>query len=435
MNAMDLLSRWSTLSLEEIAKDIEAGENSDAIEQLFGADEAAELQSVALIPQTKGLRGAVVLLPGFMGSVLRSIRGMTSLMWINPLLFLKGEANLLELNREGTRDAAPQVDIVPVGAEKMTYLKIGLILHRHFDLYEFPYDWRRRVEFNGDLLNTYIERWAADNPDQRFTLVGHSMGGLVARAYMARHTAEAERRVKRLIMLGTPHFGLAGAVENVIKGNSMTALAGVLNKGNDLISVVRNLPSIFQGLPAPPEFFPSGRPYPVNWDIYDAPSWQLEGVRQELLDGGRQFYELLASVSPQVEMIEIAGCNLETVVDFKRSFDSDERPIFEATRVEKGPDSGDATVPLWSAELPEARIFYVQEVHRDLPKRRPIIDATLKLIHGDTPDLPTELPERKSGIFGRKGITSVEEEAKQLKEGIESGTATVEDLASLYFAM
>jgi pimeloyl-ACP methyl ester carboxylesterase len=421
------------LSLEEIEAEIEAGTNSEVVEQLFGFDEAEEVQTIMGLPQERGFREAVVLLPGFMGSMLRSIRGMTTLMWINPAIFLKGQANLLELNHPGTQDKTPGVDIVPIGSEKLTYLKICLTYNRQFDFYEFPYDWRRPVEFNGDLLQEYLERWADGDAEKQFTLVAHSMGGLVSRAYMGRHIEDAEKRIKRLIMLGTPHFGLAGAVENVIMGNNMTAIAGKLNSANDLISVVRNLPSIYQGLPAPPELFPSERDYPVNWDIYDAASWQIKGIRQDLLDGGRRFHELLAAVQPQVEIIEIAGCHLETVVDLTRTFDSDERPQYEANRVDEGPDSGDATVPLWSAVLPGAKIFYAQEVHRDLPKRKPIIEATLELIHGGAPELPTYLPEPKDGIFGRGALEPVEVQAEQLRRNIEAGTANAEDLANLYF--
>jgi pimeloyl-ACP methyl ester carboxylesterase len=433
MNSMELLSRWSVLSLDEIEEEIEAGVSEDAIEQLLGSDELAELQSITAMPKSRGMREAVVLLPGFMGSLLSSIRGTTTLMWINPLLFLKGQANLLELNHQGTRDANPGVDIVPIGSEKFCYLKMSLTLNRHVDLYEFPYDWRRPIEHNGDVLHGYIERWAADNPEQQFTLVGHSMGGLVSRAYMARHTGDAEKRIKRLIMLGTPHFGTAGAVENMILGNSMTAVVGKLNNKNDLLSLVRNMPSVYRLLPAPKSLFPTSRPFPVNWDLYNASDWQVNGIRQDLLDDGKRFHELLASVKPQVEIIEIAGCHIETVVDFHQFFDENERSYFEATRVEEGPDSGDATVPLWSAQLPDAKIFYTQEVHRDLPKRKSLIEAALELIHGGTPELPTELPPRKPGLLVRDTLLEVDVEAQKLREGIENGTASAEELSSLYF--
>ena len=142
MNTIDLLSRWAVLSLEEIESEIEAGTNEDAMEHLFGSDEVAEVRSIMEISQARGLREAVVLLPGFMGSLLSSIRGVTTLMWINPLLFLKGQANLLELNHQGTQDANPGVDIVPIGSEKLAYLKMSLTLNRQLSRREPSRIWR-----------------------------------------------------------------------------------------------------------------------------------------------------------------------------------------------------------------------------------------------------------------------------------------------------
>jgi len=66
-------------------------------------------------------------------------------------------------------------------------------------------------------------------------------------------------------------------------------------------------------------------------------------------------------------------------------------------RTKSGADSGDATVPLWSATLPGADMYYVQEVHRDLPKNSDVIDAVVDLTYGRVPDLPDTLPEPKGG--------------------------------------
>ncbi len=364
---------------------------------------------------------------------------MTALLWINPTIFLKGQSSFLELNQDGTRDFNPQIEGVPIGIEKLVYLKISLALRRQVDLYEFPYDWRRPIEQNGALLHQCIERWADGDPDQQFTLVGHSMGGLVARAYLARHTAAAEQRIKRLITQGTPHFGIIGAVEGMVTGNRMMAIIAKLNQDNVPRRLILNMPSAYQGLPAPPDLFPSGRPYPANWDLYDAAAWRIEGVRQDYLDAGRRFHELLAGADPQVEVIQIVGCNLEKVGDLRRAVGLDERLELELIRKEEGPDAGDGTVPLWSAVLPAATTFYVQQVHRYLPAHKQVIQATLDLIHGGAPDLPTGLPPRDPGLlghlFGRETLTPVDVEAERLGQRLEAGTATEEDLSLLYFAM
>jgi pimeloyl-ACP methyl ester carboxylesterase len=435
MNTNELLTGWSTLSLEEIEARLASGADDEAAEQLFGADEVAEMRSLTEAPQARGLREAVVLLPGCMGSLLRSIRGVTKLLWINPAIFLRGQCGYLELNQDGTGDASPYVDCVPFSLEKLVYLKIALDLRRQTDLYEFPYDWRRPIEFNGDLLHQSIERWANGSPDQRFTLVGHSMGGMVARAYLARHTEAAERRIKHLIMHGTPHFGVAGIIETLVSGDRTMAIAAKLNDRNVPRRVILSMPSLFQCLPAPPELFPASRTYPANWDLYDAAAWRMQGIRQDYLDAGRRFHELLASAEPQVEITEIAGCHVDTVVEAQRSFGPDEIPQLDLIRVDEGPDSGDGTIPLWSAVLPGAAVYYIQQVHRSLPTNRQVIAATLELIHGGTPSLPTDLPAPRAGLFGRAAAEPVDVEAERLRARLEEGTASAEDLSLLHFAL
>jgi pimeloyl-ACP methyl ester carboxylesterase len=434
MNTNELLVDWSTWSLEELEARLRSGADAEALEQLFGAEGVAELRATLDEPPERGLREAVVLLPGIMGSLLTSIRGVTTLLWINPLLFLKGNAAFLELDEPGLADASPQVEAVPLAIEKLVYTMIALRLRRHVDLYEFPYDWRRPIEDSGDVLHACLERWADGNPAQQFTLVGHSMGGLVSRAYLARHRQAAEQRIRRVIMLGTPHFGAATAVENLINGNSMMALAGKLNPRNVPERLLLSLPSVYQLLPAPAPLFPAQRPYPANWDLYDAAAWEIPGLRQDYLEGGRRFYQLLAGADPQVPRVEIAGCHEDTIVDVQRTDVGGGKVRYQVLRKEEGPDSGDGTVPLWSAELPGAAIFYIQETHRNLAKNGRVIRATIELIHGGIPDLPTTLPERRAGLIPRAIEEPVELEAERLRRRLEAGTATEEELARLYFA-
>lgn len=459
MNTNELLMEWSSLSLEEIEARLQAaavpgGEDErgfgpadaaasagsqDAVEQLFGPQEAAELRTLAAQPAARGLRPAVVLLPGIMGSQLASVRGVTKLLWINPMLFVRGESSYLELNDDGTGDRHPEIEAVATAIEKMTYVKIGLALRREVDLYEFPYDWRRPIEENADLLHRTLERWAGGDPDRQFTLVGHSMGGIVSRAYLARHPQDARRRVERLIMHGSPQFGAAQTIQNLYEGNRLMSIAGFLNSDNDPRRFLLNLPSVYQLLPAPPDLFPGHRPYPADWDLYEATAWRLAGIRQDYLDAGRAFHEMLAGLgqgqASEVEVIQIAGCHLETMVEARRRFTPDDRFNLEPLWMEEGPDSGDGTVPLWSAVLPGATIYYVQEVHRDLPKNRSVIEATLELIHSGTPALPTELPEPRFGLFGRDALEPAEVEAERLRRKLEAGSADEEELSKLFFAL
>ncbi len=62
------------------------------------------------------------------------------------------------------------------------------------------------IEVFAEELHGHIERIVAATGQPRVVLVGHSMGGLIARAYIARH---GSRRVARLVTLGSPHHGTA----------------------------------------------------------------------------------------------------------------------------------------------------------------------------------------------------------------------------------
>jgi pimeloyl-ACP methyl ester carboxylesterase len=361
------------------------------------------------------------------------VRGIITLLWVNPLLFLKGQSAYLELNDDGSADAEPGIEAVPVGLEKMVYTKIGLALRKRCILYEFPYDWRRPIEYNAGVLAQTLEKWSGGNPRRRYTLVGHSMGGLVARAYLALYPQQAERRVKQVIMHGTPHFGAAGAVENMALGSRELKIVSLLNSNNVPMRLLLNLPGIYELLPAPPALFPAGRPYPADWDLYKATEWQVQGIRQDYLELGQRFHELLAGADPQTPLIQIAGCNQDTVVEVQHGETSSGAPEFRTVRSEEGRDAGDGTVPHWSAVLPGAQMYFVQEIHRYLPTNKRVIQATLDLVEGGAPDLPTELPPRKAGWFERDALAREETAASELRARLEEGAASERDLSQLYF--
>jgi len=440
MNTNDLLNQWSTLSLDEIEAQLASPDVAQAARKLYGVKPVRQMRAVsmerAISPRAAGAAEPVVLLPGIMGSLLSSIRGVTTLLWINPAVFLQGKGNYLDLNAAGTDDADPTVEVVPVGIEKLFYLKISLTLRREAQLYEFPFDWRRTIEASADVLHDRLERWAGGDPNRKFTLLGHSMGGIVSRAYLTRHPREAERRIKRVITLGTPFFGAAGAIENMINGNDMMALAQSINSGNVPQRMLLSFPSVYQLLPAPPDLFPTGRPYPANWDLYRASEWRWPPIRQDYLDLTRASHAALHHNVPDVEHTQIAGCNAPTTTDMVRTFDADEKPSFEIVKQDKGPDGGDATVPLWSSVLPGAQMYYVNEKHRYLPGNDKVIAGVLELLNGGTPKLAKTIPPAPSGIFrAEREFMSTDAEADDLRRKLEAGTANGADLGKLYFAL
>ncbi len=433
MSNLDTLQQLAIMSVEEIERKLAEDPDSLDLTSLVGEQKANQIIEAARAPKARGPREAVVLLPGIMGSLLFSIRGVTTMLWINPLLFLQGQGSYLRVGPDGSSVGSPEVDCVAFSLEKMTYLKMALELRRSFQVYEFPYDWRLPIEASADLLRESIERWSAGNPQQQFTLVAHSMGGLVSRSYLGRHAAEGEKRIKRLVTLGTPHLGATSAIDNLFNGNQMMAVVDKLNQMNGMREVVLSMPSIYQLLPAPNDVLPSGVTPPADWDLYDANAWDVPGLRQENLDIAKNFHQRLAGSDPQVEIVQIAGCNINTAATASLTTANGKRSV-TMTNFEEGRQSGDGTVPGWSGFYEKAQVYYVQEVHRNLPGNKQVIQAVQDIIISGTCSLNKRIPKRKTGLFARAPITSVATQAAVLDDKIRDGSIQDDDLAALYFA-
>jgi pimeloyl-ACP methyl ester carboxylesterase len=74
------------------------------------------------------------------------------------------------------------------------------------NLFVFPYDWRRPLSELADKLDVYIEKYVPVG--EKVNLVGHSMGGLVARAYSKEHGTS---RINQIVTVGSPNTGTAKA--------------------------------------------------------------------------------------------------------------------------------------------------------------------------------------------------------------------------------
>lgn len=91
--------------------------------------------------------------------------------------------------------------------------KIG---YRHgVDLFIFDYDWRRSVFDNAARLEGFVRERIPD-PFQRFDVVAHSMGGLIARIFALRHDSASQ--MARLFSAGTPFQGSAKVYVTLEKG-------------------------------------------------------------------------------------------------------------------------------------------------------------------------------------------------------------------------
>jgi pimeloyl-ACP methyl ester carboxylesterase len=120
----------------------------------------------------------------------------------------------------------------------------------------FTYDWRRDIVDSVRELDRTLEAMAEarDDPGLRFNVVGHSMGGLIARYYLRYGTAEPEegapvtwagaRRIQNLVLVATPNGGGIHALEVLLYGNKVG-----LSQATLAAPVIARMPSVYQLMP------------------------------------------------------------------------------------------------------------------------------------------------------------------------------------------
>ena len=166
----------------------------------------------------------------------------------------------------------------------------------HFTCFQFAYDWRRDISESAALLaqhieekdaytrQQYLERYGIQNPNIKFDIVAHSMGGMVARYYLRYGnqplpddgslpvlTWEGARRVGRVFIVGTPNRGSTQAISE-------------MREGLQLAPPMPKFPAAVVGtMPAAYQLFPRNEDSPVIYqdgsspDILSPQTWQQLG--------------------------------------------------------------------------------------------------------------------------------------------------------------
>jgi pimeloyl-ACP methyl ester carboxylesterase len=209
----------------------------------------------------------VVLLPGITGSVLRKdgrdVWGMTPGGAARALLSLGRSIGELRLKGDDAEDGItaplvmPDLHLIP-GLWKIDgYSKVsryildtfGVVPQENF--FQFPYDWRRDNRIAARQLKAKTDRWLhawrQQNPEAKLILVGHSMGGLVARYFL--ECLEGWRDTRALVTFGTPYRGSLNALNFLAHGMKKSLGPVTLL---DLSGLVRSFTSVYQLLPIYP---------------------------------------------------------------------------------------------------------------------------------------------------------------------------------------
>ncbi len=223
------------------------------------------------------MRHLIVFLPGIMGSVLqkdgRDIWALSGQALWTYLATLGNSIQSLEIAAEDWRaddlgdgvSAARLIEdlhTIPGITEHAGYGLIARRIPEFFGItagsihaprdeasfYTFPYDWRRDNRVSARKLQRFVEtqlpKWRAWSGarDAQVILIGHSMGGLVARYYV--EALDGWKHCRALITVGSPHRGALGALDTLSNGFKKLVF--------DFSGLVRSFTSIYQLLPIYP---------------------------------------------------------------------------------------------------------------------------------------------------------------------------------------
>jgi pimeloyl-ACP methyl ester carboxylesterase len=214
----------------------------------------------------------IVLLPGITGSVLqrdgKDVWAPTPGGALEALWSLGRSIKELALKRDpvdaddlGDGVAAtrliPDVHLIPDLWGIDGYSSISAMITTTFDVVpgrtflELPYDWRRDNRVAARKLAATalpaLHEQRKQNPDAKLVLIGHSMGGLVARYFL--ECMDGWKDTRMLITFGTPYRGSLNALNFIVNG--FKKKVGPF-KVADLSSLLRSFTSVYQLLPIYP---------------------------------------------------------------------------------------------------------------------------------------------------------------------------------------
>jgi pimeloyl-ACP methyl ester carboxylesterase len=348
---------------------LRSGAHAALLVAYLGEPEYRELAHLAKLAVTRrNPRGRrVFVLPGIMGSRLGLVaRRNYSLLWLHPTAVANG--SLMQLAMPSPRA------LRAVGVMLPGYLKLRLRLEvAGFRPVFCPFDWRRDVDHLAREFARLIER----SGERKALVVGHSMGGVIARAALAYD----KRRIAKLIQLGAPNDGSFAPLQALRAVYPTVRKIASLDRDHSAEYLARTvfhtLPGIYQMLPSAGS---TSEP-----DLFDSRNWPADELAPDpkLLARARKIRARLPAATERCNVI--AGVGQDTIV----SVALQERGFQYEFRTE-----GDGTVPLARARWTDAATWYVNENHGALTKNDLVLAAVADILRtGDTRRLRTTAPK------------------------------------------
>lgn len=318
-------------------------------------------------------RPLAVILPGISGSHL-AVAGRR--VWLKPSGICVGGVRRLDI---------AQSQVGPAGVIEMYYGGLREHLQRTHETLTLAYDWRLPVQTTGAVVARIILDKLGADPQRPVHIVGHSMGGLVARIALRDPTlikAFLAHADSRFLMAGTPNGGSLAMAMGLLGHSSTVKMLAALSLSEnvaDIIAIMRKWPGAVQLLPP---------------DLLDAAAWRALAGEQALDAGAiaaaRAFWQLMHGDAglPLGRCLYLAGMG-KTCDRLFSVAPAGAPPDLRMTTTRRG----DGTV-LWASGIPAGvPTWYAPTEHGDLCKDRylhPAISDLLLLGRTDVPRVTRE---------------------------------------------
>jgi len=319
--------------------------------------------------------GTVIVLPGILGS---EPYENDEHIWIGIWNIIRGDFDQLQLDAAGHSIKEIQAP-TPL---KDYYGELQLSLLQRWNVVAFPFDWRLDIRELARQLKLKID--ASAPGASGFSLVAHSLGGLVARSFLQQFP-DYLNRVQKFIMMGTPNYGsfaipvLYNGLNEVLK---MVALLDQQHYMPDLLQFAKNFVSTYQMLPAPGKS-------PDAVRLMDPAVYGDLHPPQQRFDNAKAFQQEIAGViDPAIaKMTYIAGYGFKTadgIADWNnlQSWDGYRQTL-----------AGDGTVPHSLGLISAVPTYFVQAEHSSLPANKRVIQAVEDILASGASSLPKQIPQ------------------------------------------
>lgn len=364
---------WPQPMLEQA---LASGEHRRELNAYLGPTEYALLSQLAQRAVAARRRPgslSVYLLPGILGSQLglaRSAHEPPDVLWLDPDDIVLGR--LAELHPDHP------TPLRSLGAIVYNYLPLKLRLSAAgFNVILHDYDWRDDVLASGRALNERLKQDSAES----LVLIGHSMGGLLARAALAQYGSGAER-IRQFIGIGAPHGGSMAAVQALRATYPVVCRLAAIDQQHDADTLTMNVFRYFLSLY---QMLPTETP---DLNLYEIANWPGAGNGPDptLLQLARGFSPQLAP--GDTRFISIVGTGQRTVTGLERQ---DQQFRYEIT------SAGDGTVAAVRATLPDTRVYSLRCEHSELPRSPTVAAALIDLMRSGRTHRLTEGAAARAG--------------------------------------